>query len=263
MKIQAGSLKSYIEATNEVAQDHAANPPQLMSLIEDMDVILQREFFAGDIDVNPFVAVLMMNSYTLLLGAVRQALSGHVVTVFPVVRAALESACYAYLMSQDEARVDMWLHRHRSEEDKKTCRKIFTVANAVSALGISCPQMADYISANYEAAIDFGAHPNPRSVTGHLAAGDVDDTYYGVTLTAVYDHDHWLVNRELLVCVETGQAIAFLFSFLIDGHPLVRERLGDFNDWMIRKNGVAEELNGKPIQYSEVLYSSIAQPNRD
>lgn len=118
--------------------------------------------------------------------------------------------------------------------------------------------MAAFVNALYDAAIDFGAHPNRRSILGHLESGDVDEQYFGVTLTGVYGRDHWYVNRELLACVETGRAIAFLFAMSIADHPLVHKRVSDFNDWMARKNKMAEDLNGRPINCSDVLYTSVA-----
>lgn len=62
--------------TFENARDHASEPPQLMLLIEQMDQIFQREIFAQDFDVHPTACLLVMNAYTMLLSAVRQALWG-------------------------------------------------------------------------------------------------------------------------------------------------------------------------------------------
>lgn len=41
MKINAGILRVYLVATIENAQDHAAEPPQLMCLVDQMDHIFQ------------------------------------------------------------------------------------------------------------------------------------------------------------------------------------------------------------------------------
>lgn len=86
MKMNAGSLRDYLVATNENSHDHAAEPPQLMYLVDEMDEIFHREIFDEEYDTNPFIALLAMNAYTLLLSAIRQVLSGHVVSVFPIAR---------------------------------------------------------------------------------------------------------------------------------------------------------------------------------
>lgn len=48
--------------------------------------------------------------------------------------------------------------------------------------------------------------------------GPLGDDQFGFSLTGVQGHDSWQVNRELLVCVETGQAVAFLIAASIPGH---------------------------------------------
>ncbi|MDF5794620.1 hypothetical protein P4203_03760 [Pseudomonas aeruginosa] len=167
MKINAGTLRDYLVATFENAQDHAAEPPQLMPLVDQMDQIFQQEIFANDFEAHPTAGLLIMNAYTMLLSAVRQALSGHVVSTFPIARTALESACYAFLIARDEGKADIWFHRHDSEKAHQSCRETFTVAKAVKELKGIDTVMAEYVQAHYAAAIDFGAHPNRKSVTDH------------------------------------------------------------------------------------------------
>jgi hypothetical protein len=96
VRFKLGSLKTYLGATVETAREHEAMPADLMSLIDDMDEIFHREFFSEEFDVDPLAGILMMNTYTLLLSAIREALSGYFVTVFPAARAALDSACDAF-----------------------------------------------------------------------------------------------------------------------------------------------------------------------
>lgn len=261
MEMTAGTLAEYLSATEEVAQGHKGSPPDLMPLVDEMDKIFHREFFDQPLEMAPVAALLAMNAYTALLGAVREALSGHVVLVFPIARAALESACYALLVSQDEAHVDVWLNRNRSAGDLKACRKLFTVERAMKIIQASQPAMAEYVRALYDASIDYGAHPNPMSIMSHFGStGPLEDDKYGFSLAGVQGCNSWHVNRELLVCVETGQAIAFLIAAAVSYHPLINERLKDFEDWMSTKSQIAESLNGAPIDYSGPMYSSVRPP---
>lgn len=262
MQITAGTLSEYLVATNKVAQDHATSPPQLMKMVDEMDAFFHRELFSKPLEMAPIAAVLAINAYTALLGAVREALSGHVVLVFPVARAALESACYALLVSEHEEGADVWLNRNRSIGDLKACRKLFTVENTIKILKPTQPEMADYVRGLYEASIDYGAHPNPLGIISHFGpTGPQEDDEFGFSLTGVQGHDSWHVNRELLVCVETGQAVAFLIAASIPGHPLLNERLQDFDDWMATKNKMAESLNGAAIAYTGPMYSSVRPPH--
>lgn len=45
MKMTAGTLSEYLDATTEVSQGHAAAPPELMHLVHEMDAVFHREFF--------------------------------------------------------------------------------------------------------------------------------------------------------------------------------------------------------------------------
>ncbi|MBI6635055.1 hypothetical protein YA0871_20530 [Pseudomonas paralactis] len=261
MKINAGTLREYLEATFVNAQDHASEPPQLMFLVEQMDEIFQREIFAHDFEANPTAGLLVMNAYTMLLSAVRQAMSGHVVSTFPIARTALESACYAFLIARDGGKADIWFHRHDSEKAHKACRDTFTVAKAVKELKAIDPVMADYVQAHYDASIDFGAHPNRKSVVDHLEdTGPIEDGMHGFSLTGVYGRNSWHINLGLLVCVEVGQAIAFLTAASAENHPLINERVDVFQDWMDAKNRMVYESNGEPLNCTGPIYSSVTPP---
>ena len=260
MKFSAGSLSDYLSATLKVATEHSDKHPQLMFMVEQMDEIFQKEIFGQEFEANPTVGLLVMNAYVTLLSAVRQALSGHVVSTFPIVRAALESACYA-LLARDEIKAEIWSDRHLSEGALKACRRTFTAQKAVDELKAISPPMAEYVMAHYEASIDFGAHPNWKSVLNHLEdAGPVGEGLHGFELTGVYGRNSWQVNHALLACVEVGQAIAFITAAAAKNHSLINDRIGVMQDWMDAKRQVVEELSGESLDYSGPMYRSVLPP---
>lgn len=263
MKINIDTLHSYLIATLENAQDHELEQPQLMYLIYQMEKIFQQEVFEHDFDISPTTGFLAMNAYMMLMSAVRQALSGHVVSVFPIARVALESASYAYLCSCDKAIEKIWLNRHKSKSALDKCRNTFTIRKAVTQLNLLSPVMAEFVMSNYDASIDFGAHPNRKSVFNHLVnAGQVDDNFHSFELIGVYGKNSWEVNHSLVACLDIGQAIAFLIAASAKRHPLIYDRLHVFQNWMDEKNKMVEEINGEPIDYEGPMYSSIISPNR-
>ncbi len=243
LKIIGGSLCDYLAATLQSAQEHQRVAPKLMPLIVQMDEIFQSDILGREFDVDPVTGFLAMHAYTMLLSSVREALSGHVVSTFPIVRAALESACYAYLIAHDPENGEVWLTRHESDATLKRCRKIFTVRRASEKLERKHPGMAEWVLDLYEASIDFGAHPNQKSVIGHLTDdGTADDSFHIFRLTGVYGHDSFEVNRALLACVETGQAVAFMLAACEEQHPLLSERIEVLQGWIDRKNEVVVEM---------------------
>lgn len=261
MKINAGTIIDYLNATLENSNEHAQEYPQLMYLVHQMDQIFQKEIFDHEFDVSPTSGLLAMNSYMMLLSAVQQALSGHIVPVFPIIRTALESACYAFLIAHDESMGKIWLDRHTSESTHKKCRQMFTTKKAVDKLKSISPEMAKYLMDHYEASIDFGAHPNQKAVFNHLTdIGEVDGGFHGFELTGVYGRNSWHVNYALLVCTEVSQSIAFLLAASVENHPLIHDRLHVFTNWLDEKNRMADELNGEPIDYTGPMYCSVIPP---
>ncbi len=259
MRLEIGSLQEYLTATNENAVDHNNEPPQLMHLVQEMDALFHQELFSDEFDLDPFASLLAANAYALLLSATRQALSGHVAGIFPLVRSALESACYAYLIAGNESLADTWLRRHDSQQAFKASRKIFdkSVAETTKKLKLISPEMAEYVTAQYQAAIDFGAHPNPRSVIDHIEMKGEDDKYFKVELAGVYGRNSWQVNWGLLACVDVGLAIAFLIAASMKDQPLLRERVDVFNALMARKLQIADELNKAPVDYPDAMYTAF------
>lgn len=261
MKANANTIADYLHATLENAQDHIAAPPQLMYMVYHMDEIFQKEILAKGLEMHPTAGFLALNSYVMLLAAVRQALSGHIVPVFPILRTALESSCYAYLIATDNSKALIWLNRHKSQSELDKCRNTFTVNKTVNGLKEISSEMAEYVKAHYDACIDFGAHPNEKSIFNHLTKIDSpNDRFDAWELTAVYGPNSWYVNYTLLACVEVGQAIAFLIAASSENHPLINERQAVFQNWMDEKNRMAEEINGEPIDYTGPMYSSVVPP---
>lgn len=150
------------------------------------------------------------------------------------------------------------MNRHKSQSMLDKCRNTFSVNKAVNGLKDKSSEMAEYVKAHYNACIDFGAHPNEKSIFNHLTKIDSpNDMFDAWELTGVYGPNSWYVNHTLLACVEVGQAIAFLIAASSENHPLLNERLDVFQNWMAEKNRMAEEINGEPIDYTGPMYSSV------
>jgi hypothetical protein len=261
MRLTAGRLNEYLKDTRENANEHAAAPPQLMYMIDRMDQIFHDDLFSYPVDIHPFAAMLLLNSYTMLAGAVREALSGHISCTYPITRTALESACYGFLIGSDNDRASIWVNRHKDKGSLRRCRQMFTVSKAVAALEPVSTEMAEYIQGYYDASIDFGAHPNQRAILAHASAGVTQtESTEGFNMTVVYGIDSWHINKALLVCVEASQAIAYLIAASAHHHPLLNERIDVFKNWFEEKNRMADMLAGRPIDYSGPMYSSVNPP---
>ncbi|WHP81813.1 hypothetical protein MQ089_08315 [Edwardsiella anguillarum] len=216
-----------------------------------MDRIFHQEIFAYEYNANAATMLLATNSYMMLSNAVLQALSGHYVAVLPVGRAALESACYAYLTSSDKKNSEIWFNRDKSKTATSKCRDAFTIRAVTDKLRDTSPEMSDYLKQLYDSSIEYGAHPNIKAISHHLRDSGMDsDEFRLFSHIGVYGENSHQVNSALMFCIDIGQAIAFLLSVSAKNHPFISERIDVFQRWMDEKNKITDEIStelGKKI----------------
>ncbi|OBQ69629.1 hypothetical protein EFV37_35060 (plasmid) [Mesorhizobium loti] len=201
-------LVQYMAAADETMRDlREADSPLLKALLQ-YDAYFRRDLWEHVSPTPAFAFVLFLNAYQMFLGAARMALSGHPAAVFPLVRTALESASYGYLMEQQPALSEVWGNRHRSEADKKACRNAFTFDKAIKGFAHKAPDIDRLAKEAYEGAIDYGAHPNPKGVFGHVSINeDRPDGMVAVTHTSLYGSSHHETIRGICACLDFGFAI--------------------------------------------------------
>ncbi len=258
MRVNLDPLQTYLQAADENNAHHLSDPPELMPLIEQLDSIFRDEIFFGEFEIDATAALLSMNAYMLLLASIRQALSGHLAAVFPIARSALESSCYGYLIAHQPSLGDTWLNRHDSEQHYKQSKKKFNpaVSSVSKALKSDFPSMAEYVQAQYDAVIDYGAHPNPKSIVDRLEdKGAVDSESHHFELCGLYGKNSWEVNYGLLVAAEVGQAVAFVIASSMHDHPTLSAPSSVFNDYTDYKIKTVDKLNRAPVSYTEAMYT--------
>lgn len=201
-------LLQYMAAADETVRELQAADSPLLKVLLQYDAYFRRDLWEHVAPTPAFALVLFFNAYQMFLGAARMALSGHPAAVFPLVRTALESASYGYLMEQQPALSEVWGNRHRSEADKKTCRDTFTFDKAIKGLADRAPEIERLAKDAYEGAIDYGAHPNLKGVFGHVSINeDRPDGMVAVTHTSLYSSNHLETIRGICACLDFGFAI--------------------------------------------------------
>src|SRR5688500_9842158 len=121
------TLRDYIAAGDETTEQLLASGSSLVTAIEQFEDFFRSFLWsAEDIDMSPTQALLSMHAFMTYLSAARMALSGHPASTYPLFRASLEAACYAFIMSEDKTLAQIWNDRHKSAEASKRCRQHFT-----------------------------------------------------------------------------------------------------------------------------------------
>jgi hypothetical protein len=206
-------LKQYLSTADETAKELLLSDDKLLSTLQLFDGYFRRGLWHHVSPTSPLSFVLFLNAYQMFLAGARTAFSGHAVAVFPLLRAALESAAYGLLIEQKPELADVWTNRHRSEADKRACRKAFTFDYAIASLKEEAPDICNLAAGAYEAAIDYGAHPNLKGVFGHVSIDETrPDGMIAVTHTSLYGASHIETIRSLCACLDFGLVIISMIA---------------------------------------------------
>lgn len=209
MKLEMpGGLDSYIAQANQTTRELLEGKGPLVTTLRHYDEFFRKDLWTH-VSVTPEVSsLLQMNAYMGFLAGVRMALSGHSVAVFPLMRVALESACYGLMMARDPDLVAIWAARHDGPEHRKICRNAFTVVKANAYLKGWANDIHQLVADCYDAAIDYGAHPNPIGIMNQVTFDkERSNGNVAVVVTGLHGAADGETIRGLVACLDCGLAI--------------------------------------------------------
>ena len=93
---------------------------------------------------------------------------GQVSEAFCVLRACLECSLYCLHIYEHDSLSEVWLRRHDSPQTLKASRNEFSHSQVMATLRRNDPRLCATIQKLYERTIDYGGHPNERSITGSI-----------------------------------------------------------------------------------------------
>lgn len=206
------AFRTYTADADDSVRDALALNAQELQLFEQALLLFREAIFVGEISQPPEALFLANNSHSLLLAAGRISLTGHASAMFPVLRAALESACYCFLMVKNPSLSAVWRERSNSPTHKTACRKAFNGAvKAVADHPMWTPEAKEQLTLMYEAMIDNGAHPNPNSIFLATVVEDGGDHWH-VHLNSLYEADASMTKWATFVCAETTLIVASVLA---------------------------------------------------
>lgn len=209
------SLDDYLQGATATAEVLLAPKHAYRRAVEDAYAYFVRDLLAGESSMRPTAAFLAANAFMLWLASIRVAATGHAVAAYPLFRVALESACYGFITQYDDAKEEIWRNRDDDEEAAKRCRKALTsaVKDAADIMNQRQPGIGDGVYEGYQHAIDFGAHPNARSIFSHVRfpEGREENGDVRASLSTLGQPTHLEVRRALLASLE----YAFLIGTVI------------------------------------------------
>jgi hypothetical protein len=120
------------------------------------------------------VTMLFLRCHFAFRAASGLALAGQAVESYAVNRAALEFAGYALHMFRNPARQKVWLDRGQSPSKNEDAKTAFSHRKVLASVVAADRHAGERFEALYQRTIDFGAHPNELSVTGHMDIVEVN-----------------------------------------------------------------------------------------
>ncbi len=120
-------------------------------------------------------AMLFLRCHAAFRAAAGESMAGQAVECYRQCRGMLENAAYAVHIRRNPSLEKIWLNRHEDEAGMKASKNAFkhvSVAASVRAANLHAGERFDRL---YQQTIDWGAHPNERSVTGNLKIVDEPD----------------------------------------------------------------------------------------
>ena len=118
---------------------------------------------------NLVTALLFFRCHAAFRATCEHAMSGQVIDTFVSIRNLIETAGYALRIFRDPGKDEIWLRRHDDEASMKAAKSEFTIANVRKSIRAANRLGEDVFRMLYERSIDFGGHPNERSITGSMS----------------------------------------------------------------------------------------------
>jgi hypothetical protein len=113
-------------------------------------------------------AMLFLRCYAAYRAAAGLAMAGQTAETFVQCRAMLEYAAYAVHVHGNPSLGTVWLSRHQGEAEMKAQKDAFTHRKVAASVTAANRHAGERFEGMYQRTIDFGGHPNERSVTGNM-----------------------------------------------------------------------------------------------
>ncbi len=188
----------------------------------------------GENLINPkdtYAAMLLPRCHSAYLAGTRLAMSGQATDTFPSLRACLEFALYALHINSNSDLGNVWMARHDDDKTYKASRTQFAHVKVMETLSKREKALHPIIHKLYTRTIDFGGHPNERSVTSSMKLVRTEN---GFELPMIYLHgDSTALDHVLKTSAQVGLGSLRIFRLVFPERFAIlgiNERLDSLKD---------------------------------
>jgi hypothetical protein len=161
--------------------------------------------------------LLAVRTHGSFLAGMRLAMSGQLSESCAVLRGCIELCWYALHIAKDPKapdRANIWLNRGDDVQSKRKCQNEFRVSNMRSTHELIDRATAKQLREFYEVTIDFGGHPNEKSLFGTMSRSETEnETNYKVGILSFHEPHLVVASLRLAAGVAIGVLKVFQLIF--------------------------------------------------
>lgn len=155
--------------------------------------------------------LLFGRTSSCFLGAAMLSCSGQLTETYTLLRAIIENTLYAFYIFGNPKRATIWEERHKDEDCTKKCRETFNIRSIWDELKKRSRSLEKDTRRFYNMAIDYGAHPNERSVFTNIRSRQDGSGY----LLFIHNTDAAFIRATICATIHasllTFRILAFMF----------------------------------------------------
>lgn len=152
---------------------------------------------------------LLMRAHVAFLAALRLGLSGQTAETHMVLRGTHEHAMYAFAIAEDETLKQVFFDKHKDQRSRKDFDNKFAIKHIGERMAKAIPDIASESSRLYDYLIEFGGHPNVKSLRT-LASVEFSDKEMNLYVVGV---NPVKLPSLLDTCIDVGVLILELFAY--------------------------------------------------
>lgn len=224
MHVNDPGLSCFLEEANKASIEAQVALKEPLRYLEEIDLLFV-DFIPGAGYIKPSTAaVLILNAHASYRAGIRLALSGQLLPVFMTLRGSIESALYANAMIVSPDLQDIWLNRNRNDKAQQLCRNEFKIDKMFRYLTKAHEeQFSDALHEAYQSTIDFGAHPNSRSLLKSIRIEEVGNGEHSLDFAYMHGANSFELRQSLVACAEVGTMVFMVALICSHKHPMLVE----------------------------------------
>jgi len=144
------------------------------------------------------------------LGAIRLSCSGQLTETWVLLRACIENSLYAFYIYDSLDHAKIWIDRQKNNKSKSKCKNVFRIGDIFNELQKKSPSISKEVKKFYEWTIDWGAHPNERSLFPNIVPKSDGSSYALRVLNA----DPGLLRATIIYTIKASTLIFKIFALI-------------------------------------------------